>query len=62
MTNMSGVYGLIWACCNDMTTDDGAELASAGIQDLSFPAFGEILSRISYIIQFLCLILGGWRV
>lgn len=63
MTNMSGVYGLIWARCNDITKDgDSAELALAGIQDLSFPAFGESLSRISYIIRFLCLILEGWGV
>lgn len=62
MTNMSGVYGLIWARCYAITKDDGAELASAGIQDLSTPAFGESLSRISYIIQFLCLILEGWGV
>lgn len=60
--NMSSVNGLIWACCNDITKDDSAELALAAIQDLSFPAFGESLSRISYIIQFLCLILEGWNV
>lgn len=59
MINMSSVYGLICACYNDITKDDSAELASAGIQDLSFPAFGERLSRINYIIAFLCLTLEG---
>lgn len=34
MTNMSSVYGLIWVCCNDISKDDSAELALAGIQDL----------------------------
>lgn len=46
ITHISGVYGLIWACCNGITKDVSAELALAGTQDPSFPAFGESLSRL----------------
>lgn len=42
-----------------MIKDDSAELALAGIPDLSFPAFGESLSRTSYIMGVFVLNIGG---